>query len=227
MKIIDHLAQVPLFDGLAANELAELALILTDQEFKKGRIIFSEGDPGSGFYVVVEGTIKIYKISMDGKEQILHIFEKNEPFAEAAVFAGTTFPAHAAALKASRVFFFPRDAFIDLIKREPSLALNMMAALSVRLKKFAHLIEALSLKEVPGRLASHLIFLHQQQNEAFEIDLKIAKTHLASLLGTIPETLSRILGKMQKQGIINSKGAKVEIIDYDTLSDLAAGDRRL
>lgn len=227
MKIIDHLARVPLFKGLAEKELAELAMILTDQEFKKGQVIFSEGDPCIGFYVAVTGSIKIYKLSMDGKEQILHIFEEGEPFAEAAVFAGTPFPAHAITLKPSRIFFFPRDSFIDLIKKEPALALNMMATLSIRLKKFAHMIESLSLKEVPGRLASHLLFLHEQQNESLRIDLKIAKTHLASLLGTIPETLSRIFTKMQKQGIISSKGAIIEIIDYDTLTDLAEGDRRL
>lgn len=227
MRIIDHLAKVPLFAGLTSDQLAELSMILTDQEIKRGQIIFSEGDPGIGFYIVVSGAIKIYKLSMDGKEQILHIFESREPFAEAAVFAGTPFPAHAMTLKNSRIFFFPRDAFIDLIMKYPSLSLNMMAALSMQLKKFAYMIESLSLKEVPGRLAAHLLFLYEQQGESAEVDLKIAKTHLASLLGTIPETLSRILTKMQKQGIIASNGSIVEILDYDTLTDLAEGDRRL
>jgi CRP-like cAMP-binding protein len=227
MKIIEHLARVPLFDGLTTSQLEELAMILTDQEFKRGQIIFSEGDEGVGFYVVVTGTVKIYKLSPDGKEQILHIFEQGEPFAEAAVFSGVPFPAHALALAVSRVFFFPRDSFIEVIKSHPALAMNMMAALSMRLKKFAYMIEALSLKEVPGRLASHLLYLFEEQDEAEEIDLKISKTHLASLLGTIPETLSRILSKMSKQGLISYKGSKIQIHDYDALADLAEGDKRL
>ncbi len=227
MKIIEHLKITPLFQGLTAEELDELAMILTDQEFKRGQTIFSEGDAGLGFYVVVSGLVKIYKLSLDGKEQILHIFEAGEPFAEAAVFAGVSFPAHALALKNSRVFFFPRTSFIEVIKNHPTLAMNMMAALSMRLKKFAHMIEALSLKEVPGRLASHILYLYDQQDDSDEVDLKIAKNHVASLLGTIPETLSRILTKMQKQELIRSSGSTIIILDHDGLEDLAAGERRL
>lgn len=227
MEIIEHLRAVPLFQGLNTDELGELVMILTDQEFKRGQIIFSEGDPGRGFYVVVSGLVKIYKLSLDGKEQILHVFETGEPFAEAAVFAGSSFPAHAQALQKSRVFFFPRTSFIEVIKRYPGLAMNMMAALSMRLKKFSQMIEALSLKEVPGRLASHILYLSEQQNDADEVDLKIAKNHLASLLGTIPETLSRILTKMQNQGLIDSSGSTITILDHDGLEDLAEGERRL
>lgn len=227
MKILEHLKNTPLFQGLTAEDLDELAMILTDQEFKRGQTIFSEGDEGLGFYVVVSGLVKIYKLSMDGKEQILHIFEPGEPFAEAAVFSGASFPAHALALKTSRVFFFPRASFIEVIKNHPTLAMNMMAALSMRLKKFAHMIEALSLKEVPGRLASHILYLYEQQEDSEEVDLKIAKNHLASLLGTIPETLSRILTKMHKQGLISSSGSTITILDHDGLEDLAEGERRL
>jgi CRP/FNR family transcriptional regulator len=227
MKIIEHLKTTPLFQGLTCEDLEDLAMILTDQEFKRGQTIFSEGDAGLGFYVVVSGVVKIYKLSLDGKEQILHIFEAGEPFAEAAVFSGASFPAHAMALNDSRVFFFPRTSFIELIKVRPTLAMNMMAALSMRLKKFAQLIEALSLKEVPSRLASHILYLSAQQEDADEVDLKIAKNHLASLLGTIPETLSRILTKMQKQGLIESAGSTITILDHDGLEDLAEGERRL
>lgn len=227
MTIVELLATVPLFQGLAHDQHEELAMILTDQTFERGKIIFSEGDEGVGFYVVVEGRVKIYKLSPDGKEQILHLFEAGEPFAEAAVFAGARFPAHALALSRSRLFFFPRQSFIDLIQKNPALAMNMMAALSQRLKKFASMIEALSLKEVPGRLAAHLLLLSDQQEQTNEVQLNLAKTHLASLLGTIPETLSRILGKMSNQGLIESSGTTVRIADRDALEDLAAGLTRL
>lgn len=227
MEIPKAIATVPLFKGLTTQQIDELAMIVTDQEIKRGQTIFSEGDEGVGFYIVISGLIKVYKLSPDGKEQILHIFGPGEPFAEAAVFTGSTYPAHAIALEKSRILFFPRASFVDLIRKHPSLAMNMLATLSLRLKKFAHMIEDLSLREVPGRLAAHLLFLSSQQNDTSELQLKIGKAQLASLLGTIPETLSRILTKMNKQGLIDSSSATIKIIDRDGLEDLADGERRL
>lgn len=227
MEIVKAIATIPLFKGLNDQQYDELAMIVTDQEIKRGQTIFSEGDEGVGFYVIISGLIKIYKLSLDGKEQILHIFGPGEPFAEAAVFTGSTYPAHAIALEKSRILFFPRASFVDLIQKHPSLAMNMMATLSMRLKKFAHMIEDLSLKEVPGRLAAHLLFLSSQQDDASELQLKIGKAQLAGLLGTIPETLSRILTKMNKQGLIESSSSIIKITDRDGLEDLAVGERRL
>jgi len=97
--------------------------------------------------VVIEGRIRVYKLSPEGKEQILHLWGPGEPFGEVALFTGRNFPAYAEAHERSRVFFFPRTAFAELIKANPSLALNMLATLSMRLHRFASLIEDLSLKE--------------------------------------------------------------------------------
>lgn len=227
MEIVKQLKAVPLFKGLSAEHYDELAMIVTDQVYDRGRTIFSEGDDGVGFYVVISGQIKIYKLSMEGKEQILHIFGPGEPFAEAAVFAGSSYPAHAQAMERSRIFFFPRNSFAGLIKKNPSLAMNMLAELSRRLKKFSNMIEALSLKEVPGRLAAHLLYLSGQQGDASEVQLTIAKNQLAWLLGTIPETLSRILARLSKRGLITSQGTTITILDRDGLEALATGESRL
>lgn len=227
MNIAHFLASVPLFKGLSREQYDELAMIATDQEYARGRAIFAEGDPGDGFFLVVSGLIKIYKLSLDGKEQILHIFGTGEPFAEAAVFIGSPYPAHAMALEKSRVLFLPRRAFIELINRNPELALNMLAALSHRLKKFAQLIEELSLKEVPGRLAAHLLYLSRQQAGQDQVLLPVSKNQLAGLLGTIPETLSRILGKLAKAEMIAIDGPRITILDREALEDLAAGESRL
>jgi len=226
MELTKILNNIPLFNGLTESQLNDLAMIVTDQEFKRGTTIFAEGDPGIGFYILVSGQIKIYKLSMDGKEQILHIFGPGEPFAEAAIFTGQSFPAYADTLQDSRVFFIPRNAFVELIKENPSLSMNMLGAVSLRLKKFAGMIEALSLKEVPGRLATHLLLLNREQdNEEFQ--LNIGKAQLASLLGTIPETLSRIFKKLNDNGYIESKGSSVKILDRGGLEALASGEEKL
>ncbi len=208
MEIVRHIASIPLFEGLPKEQLEALAMIVTDKVFRPGQIIFSEGDEGSGFYVVITGRVKIFKLSFEGKEQTLHLFGPGEPFAEVAVFTGQRFPANAEALEESRVFFFPRDSFVDLIKRNTSIALSMLAVLSLRLRRFTHLIDDLSLKEVPGRLSAYLLYLSEQEKGAVDLDLTITKSQLASLLGTIPETLSRIFNRMSKQGYIELDGPR-------------------
>ncbi len=227
MEAIDRISRIPLFEGLPDDQLLDLASIAIEKAFKRGRTIFSEGEPGSGFFVVKTGRIKIFKLSPDGKEQILHLFGSGEPFGEVPVFEGRAFPAHAIALEDSTTIFFPRAAFIDLIKHNPSLALNMLAILSRRLRRFTVLVDDLSLKEVPGRLAAHFLYVSQQEKGADELRLDLPKGQLAALLGTIPETLSRILTKMVKQGLIESDGPRITILDRDGLSDLAEGVRRL
>jgi CRP/FNR family transcriptional regulator len=220
------LKTIQLFNGLTEQQLADLALIISEQDYRKGANIFAEGDDGVGFYILVAGQVKIYKLSMDGKEQILHIFGPGEPFAEAAVFTGRSFPAYADAMQNSRVLFIPRQAFVDLIKANPALAMNMLGTLSLRLKKFAGMIEALSLKEVPGRLAAHLLLLSEQQGRD-DFPLNINKTQLASLLGTIPETLSRIFNKLNSQGYLESNGPRIVIRNREGLEALASGEEKL
>ncbi len=227
MNITDYLAESPLFKGLNSENYKELAGIVIEQDVKRGQFIFNEGDEGVGFYVVASGLVKIYKLSFEGKEQILHILGPGEPFAEVAVFTGMNYPANAMALEKSHLFFFPRSSFIHLLKKNPSLAMNMLATLSLRLKQFTHMIEALSLKEVPGRLAAYLLLLSSQNNDAATVKLSIAKTQLASLLGTIPETLSRILTRMNNQQYIESKGADISLLNRQALDDLASGEKRL
>ncbi|MFP4533650.1 MAG: Crp/Fnr family transcriptional regulator [Desulfobacterales bacterium] len=218
-------AQSILFKDLPAHHLDAVLKIAVKKTLEKGEHIFSEGDPGSGFYIVVEGQIKIYKLSMEGKEHILHIFGPGEPFGEVPVFSGDDFPASAEAVKKSGVLFFPRDRFISLITEDPTLALNMLAVLSKRLRQFTVQIENLSLKEVPGRLAGYLLLLSEEQQNQSNVTLHISKGHLASFLGTIPETLSRILKKISEQRLIQVNGREIKILDVEGLEILAESGR--
>ena len=212
-----------LFERLSGKDQEELARIAAERTFRRGETIFLEGDEGSGFYVVLSGRVKIYKISPEGKEQTLHLFDPGEPFGEVALFAGTHFPANAEAMEESRILYFPRDAFADLIREQPSVAMNMLALLSMRLRRFTALIEDLSLKEVPGRLAAYLLYLGRREDEGNDLVLDITKAQLASLLGTIPETLSRILSRLSREGLIETTGRTVRILDREGLQVLAEG----
>ncbi len=220
MEIVKYLSKIPLFEGLPEDQLIDLSKITVTLDLGKGQVIFSEGDEGRGFYVVLQGRVKIYKLSPDGKEQTLHIFGSGEPFGEVPVFAGKHFPANAEALEKSKVLFFPRISLIRLIEKNPSLAMNMLAILARRLRQFTVQIEHLSLKEVPGRLAAYLLYLSDRENGSQEVRLDITKGQLASLLGTIPETLSRIFAKMSKQGIIEIMGPNIKILSRTALEEL-------
>jgi len=228
MDITEQLAGTPLFRGLPDEHVDELRSIVVSQTVKRGETIFMEGEAGHGFYVVSSGKVKVSKISFAGKEQILHIFGPGEPFGEVPVFAGKNFPANAEALEDGKLLYFQRDRFIELIRSTPPLAMSMLALLSQRLHMFTGLIEDLSLKEVPGRLAAYLLFLREQQNNAQSVRLDMSKTQLAGLLGTIPETLSRILARLTDEGIITSEGTKtIQLDDVDLLQQLASGEFRL
>ena len=227
MELINKIAAIPLFTGLPLNQHENLAAIAIQKTFKRGQTIFAEGDEGIGFYIILSGRVKIFKLSAEGKEQILHIMENQEPFGESAVFAGENYPASAQSLIETKVLLFPRQSFIDLISKNPSLALNMLAFLSLRLRKLASLVEDLSLKEVPGRLAAYLLYLSDRNAGADILELDISKNQLASLLGTIPETLSRILSRMGKDKLIKTTPRYIHILDHQGLAQLADGRKRL
>ncbi|MCI5219757.1 MAG: Crp/Fnr family transcriptional regulator [Candidatus Electrothrix sp. LOE2] len=211
------LAESVLFKGLSPHLLQQISELASTKKFRQGESIFFEGAEATGFYMVGQGRVKIFKMSPDGKEQILHIFGPGEPFGEVPVFHGNPYPANAVSIEPSVMLFFPRQKFIDLLNSTPSLALSMLAVLSMRLRRFAAQIESLSLKEVPARLAAHLIYLTEEQNNTGKVTLEIPKGQLASLLGTSPETLSRIFTKMSGQGLISVSGKKIEILRYDKL----------
>jgi CRP/FNR family transcriptional regulator, dissimilatory nitrate respiration regulator len=227
MDIKNFIGKIPLFKGLTVEQLESLSDIGLRCTFKKGQTVFSDGDNANGFYVLQSGRVKIFKLSYEGREQILHIIVPGEPFGEAPVFAGERFPAYAEALEDSETIFFPRASFIELINKDPLIAMNMLAILSQRLKRFTQLVENLSLKEVPQRLAAYLLYSGEEKKDHDNLELDIAKGQLASILGTIPETLSRILSKMVNQDLIQVQGRVIKLINKKGLEELSSGERVL
>jgi len=221
---IDVISQALLFKGLPENQLKDIQKIAVKTHIGKGEPLFLDGDDCSGFYLIISGMIKIFKLSADGKEQILHFFGPGEPIGEVPVFSGQPFPANAQAMVKSNLIFFPRQAFVHLISGNPSLSLNMLAILSLRLHEFTVQIESLSLKEVPARLAAYLIYLANEQGKENSVELTISKGQLASLLGTIPETLSRIFSKMTEQGFIKVHGRTIQLIHPIGLKELSGDE---
>jgi len=218
---------IPLFEGLQSDQSENIARIARRRSYCRSEIIFMEGEEGNGFYIVESGQVKIYKISSEGKEQILHLFGPGESFGEVSVFTGHGFPAFAKANVRTTCLFIPRADFVEMIRRDPALAMNMLGVMALRLRKFAGLIEDLSLKEVPGRLCAYLLYLSDKSPDPEHLELDISKGQLAALLGTIPETLSRILTRMGRMGLIKSEGARIRILNRSVLQKIADGETRI
>jgi CRP/FNR family transcriptional regulator len=227
MNKIQFLSRLPLFRGLPEEELRTLGDIAGAKSYRRGETIILEGAECLGFYVGFAGKVKIFKLSPEGKELVLHVMGPGDSFAEVPVFEGRHYPANAEAVEDTRVLFFPREALLRAIRRDPSLAMNMLAALSARLREFAQKMENLSLKDVPSRLSAYLLHLSEQKRGSDDLDLDIKKGLLASLIGTKQESLSRILAKMSARRVIEVKGKKIRILDRQKLQKMAAGERTL
>src|ERR1039457_2282557 len=225
MENLQILKKSLLFSGLDEENLHEVATIAAKRVFSKGEALFADGDPATGFYLLASRSIKLCKISPDGKEKVLHFVHPSETFAEAAFFGDGKYPAEARALEKGAALFFPREEFMGLLERNPRFSLNLIISLSLLLRRFARQIEELSFAEVPARLAAYLMELSSKKSTSFQgktyIDLDTKKGELASRLGTVSETLSRSLKKLKDEGIIDVEGSRVIIHDMVRLAKLA------
>jgi CRP/FNR family transcriptional regulator, dissimilatory nitrate respiration regulator len=216
------LTDIPLFAAMDVDHVRELALRARVVHLSRGEALFLEGDRADGFYVVRSGRLKVYKSSPAGREQILHLVEPGDTVGEVAMFAGQTFPATAEALGRSDAVFIPKRALLDMVTREPEVAMVFLTGLSRRLREFTSLIEALSLREVSGRLAAYL--LYQSRNApglTAMVVLPMPKAELASLLGTVPETLSRAFQRLSTKGLVSVRGRTIHVKNRPALQKAA------
>lgn len=220
MDLRTVIKKCPLFSGVTDEDLDRLVAVAKFREVEKGDLLFSEGETALGFFIVAGGAVKIYKLSPEGKERILHIVHPGGTFAEADIFGNGLYPAYAEPLQKSQVVFFPKREFLLLLHEHAQIAINMIGGLSRFLRQFAAQIEELTFKDVPARLACYLLEL--AGDEAEVVSLPISKTQLASRLGTVSETLSRTFRKLSEEALLQVDGKVITLLDRDRLEDLAA-----
>jgi len=225
LELLETLKKSLLFSGLEEEHLAEVVAIAQLRHFAKGETLFSEGETAAGFYLLGSGSIKMCKMSPEGKEKVLHFVHPLETFAEAAFFGDGKYPAEARAVEGGTAIFFPRQGFMGLLERNARFSLNLIVSLSLLLLRFARQIEELSFAEVPARLAGYLIDLSERKSTSFQgktyLELDVKKGELASRLGTVSETLSRSLRKLREDGLLEVDGSKVVILDMPRLRKFA------
>jgi len=225
MELIEQLKKPLIFSGLDENDLSELAAITVRRKFRKGETLFCEGEEATGFYLLLTGSIKLCRISPDGREKVLHFVKPRETFAEAAFFGDGKYPAEARTMESGEALYLPRQGFMELMSRNPGFALNLVVSLSLMLRQFARQIEELSFVDVTSRLASFLVRRAVESSTSYGgityIDLGIKKGELASRLGTASETISRTLRKLKDEGIIEVQGNRVVVHQMEKLKNIA------
>jgi CRP/FNR family transcriptional regulator, dissimilatory nitrate respiration regulator len=220
-ELIGVLQQASLFAGLDEATALEIVRRGRLRLFAAGQTVFLQGDHARGLHVVVHGRVKVFKSSPQGRAQTLMIMGPGEPVGEVAALAGDDYPASAETLETTETFYIPRDAFVDLIRSQPEVALRLLSALSARLRAFASLIEDLSLKGVTERVAVQLLALAPGCPGEQTVELDLSKGELAAAVGTVPETLSRAFQQLSRAGAIEIKGRRVVIKDRTLLQRLA------
>lgn len=213
VDVRSFLAQTFLFRSFNDREIGILSAATSLKKVLKGEQIFSEGLEATAFFIVVSGMIKIYKLSPDGKEYTLHLHGAGELAAEAAIFDSMTYPASCVALENTTLVRVSREGFLGLIKKYPELSLKIMSAYSKRLRQFVLKIEELTSADMRSRLSRYFLENSVVENGKTVCHLKHSKKELSSLLGTVPETLSRTLAFFKRQKLIAEQYNTIIILE--------------
>lgn len=221
----ETLRKFPLFSELSVEELRIIASITKIKLLKKNELVFMEGQEYKGFYIVLKGTVKVFKTSESGKETVLHIVKPLNAFADVPLFEGGCYPVNAQTETETMLMFVPRREFIEVLENNISMCLKMLSGFAKKMRSLTRKIEDLSLKEVINRLAAYLVLEVENSTrrnlpEPF-VKLTISKGTLAAYLGTITETLSRTFHRLEEENIIRVDAKKIFILDYQRLQELA------
>ncbi|MGC1659596.1 MAG: Crp/Fnr family transcriptional regulator [Candidatus Acidiferrales bacterium] len=211
------LRKTPLFASLTDKEMEALAGRVNNRRFERGALLFSEGDPCTGLFLVASGKIRIFKLSPTGREQVLAVEGPGSSFAELPVFDGGNYPASASALEDAEVLFISRKDFQNFCREHPEVALKVLAVVGSRLRRLVGIIEDLSFTTVRHRLIAVLLRLVQASGTASKegVRLELTKTHqdLAAELGTVRELVSRNLSRLQAEGFLEVDGRIIIVKD--------------
>jgi len=222
------LANVPLFSGLSKEELGFLTRRVVPRRFSRGEVVFSEGEPCSGLYLVAAGRVRIYKSSASGREQVLSIDGPGSSIAEVPVFDGGNYPASCAAVGESTLLFLSKQDFQSLCVTHPQVSLKVLRVVGGRLRRLVGIIEGLAFTTVRQRLIALLVRLAETTGVPSKdgLRLELSKSHqdLAAELGTVRELVSRNLSRLQGEGLLDVEGRKIVVKDLAGLKQAGTSE---
>lgn len=216
---IHELKMIPLFSELNEDELTDIAAIAMEQTFKKDTMILIEEEVGSTMFIILNGRVKISRISDEGREVILSILVDGDFFGEMAILDGQTRSANAVTLEETQMMVIRRDNFLQILHKYPQVAINLLKELAHRLRRSDAQIKSLSLQNALGRVASTLLRIADDSGiiklGRVEISHLPPQQDLANMAGTSRETISRVIKSLNQLGYVEKQGSKLIILNYD------------
>ncbi len=214
-----YLASLPAFDKLSDDEREQLSSEGYLQSYAKGEPLFGMGEPADSLVCLIQGSARVYRVSADGKEKVIHLFQGPSLIAQAPTLIGGTYPAAADCTTECLVVAIPRQALLDAGSRLPNLPWHMMAGLFERLQELTRSLAAHSQQSGAVRVASFLIGMGHGRDA---VDLPGAKKDVANYLGLRAESFSRALKALQATGAIEITDRQIRIVDRERLETVLA-----
>ena len=213
LKAVSYFSDV---DSAALQRVAQSAIRRT---YDAGQVILIEGEPCTGLYVVESGWLKVVKIGLDGREQVLQMLRVGEAFNAISVFTDAPNQASVSALETSVVWMIQREVLMKLMDEHPALAQHVIKDLAGRVMHLVRLVEDLSLRSVEARLSR--LLLEQAEGESVQRRRWATQAEMASHLGTVPDVVNRALRKLSDQGLIHVERHKIQILNKEGLRAIA------
>ncbi len=225
MDKIAALKRSKLFESLEDSTLRVLAQRAVERNFRKDEVLFVAGEEARGLYVIVEGAVRAYRVSLDGREQVIHVERAGATIAELPVFDDGTYPSTAAAEEDTTVLFIDKQDVRRLCLEHPQIPLAALKVLATRLRRCAELVEALSLREVGQRLARFLLTEAHRNGTRTDngtwMNLTQTNQQIAARIGSVREVVSRAFTRLQHEGLIVVDGRHLLIPDEAALEAFA------
>ena len=216
---LDVLRSIPLFSELSDEELIEISKHTVRQIYKKDNMVLIEEEIGSTMFVILDGRVKISRISDEGREVILSILVDGDFFGEMSILDGQTRSANAVTLEDTVMLIVRRENFLQMLYDYPQVSINLLKELAHRLRRSDSQIKSLSLQNALGRVASTILRIDDDSGTIKQGKVEIAslppQQDLANMAGTSRETISRVIKSLNQLGYVEKEGSKLIILEYD------------
>ena len=226
---VTTLANSALFQNLPKTALTELAAHAVERRLRQGQILFTTGEPASGLYIVLSGSVRAFRENIEGREQTIHVEHAGGTLAEVAVFDGGPYPSTGVADEDSEVLFLATEDVRRFMLDHPQAALTALANMAKKLRIVASLAEQLALKDVGQRLATLLLeearAASPKMQDGVSFSLPLSHSQLASRLGSVREVVTRALHKLAQNGVIETRGHRIVVLNVKALSVQAESPR--
>ncbi|MGA3030802.1 MAG: Crp/Fnr family transcriptional regulator [Candidatus Limnocylindrales bacterium] len=222
----DALGRCRLFAGMGKDSLHAISRTLRTRRFRRGEVLFHEGDPGDALFVVASGAVKVVVPSEDGDEAILATLRRGDFLGELALLDGAPRSASAIALEQTEVMALPREQFRALVASEPAIRDALFAALAGELRRLTTHVAELHFLDLTGRLAARLTHLAEEHGErgpdgAIRLDAPLTQSDLAAMIGATRQSVNKLLGEFEADGLLRLERDIIVVPDLARLSNAA------